>query len=445
MGVVRERRFYLQTLGCKVNWCDSDAFARAARSRGWVQVGRVSDAQVALVNTCTVTGHADATARKVIRALHRANPSIPLIVAGCYARTDAASVAQVCEGVHVVPGLPVDATLALMEQLAEAAGEQPHGAKGEPDLATGETLGVRSCDSMRGSSSPVALAPGRTRAFIKIQDGCDQRCAYCKVPLARGPSRSVPVGAVLQQVEARAAEGFREIVLTGVNMALYRDGTTGLAGLLRAVAGLGMVPRIRLSSVEATAVDECLLAVFAAHPSVVPHIHMPLQSGSPRVLARMQRVVTREQFCAAAREFYRCRPDGVITTDVLVGFPGETPADVAETRAVIEEIGFGKVHVFPFSPRPGTAAAAMPGRVRPAEVRAREAEIIRAAAEAARRCRERFLGVPLPVLIEQQRDGWWEGFSHNYLRVRTRRRGVRPGDIVELTVNQRDTLFVFPC
>lgn len=414
-----DKRFFLQTLGCKVNWCDSDMLARAARERGWVRVRQARDACVAILNTCTVTGHADATARKCIRAIKRANPAIPLIVAGCYARTDAAALATVADGIHVLPHAVNGSTLALMETLlaSSSAPEANEPAASEP-------------------------APSRTRAFIKIQDGCDQWCAYCKVPVARGPARSVPVASVLELVRARAAEGFKEIVLTGVNLALYNDNGAGLADVLREVAALGCVPRIRLSSVEANAIDDKLLRVFADYPTVMPHLHLPLQSGSPRVIALMRRCVSRDTFMAAARAFYACRSDAVITTDVLVGFPGETEDDLAATLAVIEEVAFGKVHVFPFSPRPGTLAADMKPRVAPAVIRAREARVIEAAAAAAQRCRARFLAQPLPVLIEQHHRGWWQGLSHNYLRVRSRQPGLQPGQIVELLVNAGDTHFV---
>lgn len=418
-----EKRFYLHTLGCKVNWCDSEEVARVAAARGWRRVRAVGDADVAVVNTCTVTAHADATARKVIRAVRRANPRAPVIVMGCYARTEAEAVGGLVENVRVVKECSAAAAVAEMEEALAACG-------------AGEGQGVR---------APVALAGTRTRAFIKVQDGCDQWCAYCKVPLARGTPRSEPLREVLRRVEERVAEGFKEVVLTGVNLALYRDGEVGLAGLLRAVASLGAVPRIRLSSVEATVVDERLLEVFGEFSCVMPHVHMPLQSGSPQVLERMRRVVTRERFLAAARAFYACRPEGVITTDVMVGFPGETVADVAATIEVIEEVVFGKVHVFPFSVRPGTLAARMAGRIAPAEIRRREAQVLVAAGAAARRCRERFVGKPLQVLIEQQRGGWWEGFAQNYLRVRTRRPGLRAGCIVELCVDERETEFVEVC
>lgn len=414
-----DKRFFLHTLGCKVNWCDSDMLVRAARERGWVRVRHARDARVAILNTCTVTGHADATARKFIRAIKRANPAIPLIVVGCYARTDAAALAAVAVGVHVLPHAVNGSTLALMETL----------------VAASSTLDADAPDA----SEP---APSRTRAFIKIQDGCDQWCAYCKVPLARGPARSVPVASVLELVRARAAEGFQEIVLTGVNLALYNDNGADLADVLREVAALGCVPRIRLSSVEANAVGDKLLRVFADCPALMPHLHLPLQSGSPRVLTLMRRCVSRDTFMAAARAFYACRPDAVITTDVLVGFPGETENDLAATVAVIEEMSFGKVHVFPFSPRPGTLAAQMKPHIAPAVIRAREALVIAAASAAAQRCRARFLAQPLPVLIEQQHRGWWQGLSHNYLRVRSRRPGLQAGQVVELLVNADDTQFV---
>ncbi len=422
MSGAGDKRFFLHTLGCKVNWCDSDTLARTARTQGWRQTRHAADAAVCVVNTCTVTGHADATARKVIRALQRENPAAPVIVTGCYARTDAGVLERLVEGARIVAGAQPQQTLALMESL------------------------VRSRPAQGGAASAAEAEPaaGRTRAFIKIQDGCDQWCAYCKVPAARGPARSVPLPTVLDLMRARAAESYQEVVLTGVNLAVYRDNNDTLADVVRAVAALQCMPRIRLSSVEASAVDDKLLAVFAEFPALMPHLHLPLQSGSARLLERMHRPVTRAVFLDAARAFHAYHRDAVITTDVLVGFPGETDSDVDATIEVIEELTFGKVHVFPFSVRAGTAAARMAGQIAPAVIRAREERVMAAAHGAAARCRARFAAAPLAVLVEQRRRGWWEGFSHNYLRVRSRRGDLQHGQIAQLIVNKDDTQFIEP-
>jgi len=421
-----QRTFYLATLGCKVNWCDSGLIAAAAAAAGWRRVAHPGDAAVCVVNTCTVTAHADASARKLINQTRREQPSAPLLVAGCMARVQHDTLAALAGVDQVVESIEPAAVIAAMEAASKQYTPPPDATVCRPE------------HEPSASRRPAE----RTRAFVKIQDGCSQQCAYCVVPQARGVPRSVPLATVLDEVTRAGSEGFREVVLTGVHLAAYDDGTNRLPDLLEAVARLGAVPRIRLSSIEATAVNTALLDVFTTHASLMPHLHIPLQSGSDRVLSLMRRTVTTEAFVDAVRRFRAACNLATVTTDIIVGFPGESDDDFTATRRLVTEIEFGKVHVFRFSPRPGTAAAAMRAQFVPVSIaRARDEQLIETAHAAAARCRVRFTGVPLSVLIEHRRRGCFEGYSENYLRIRTTLPGLRPNESVRLAVDGATTTF----
>ena len=417
-----DRSFFIATIGCKVNWCDSERIAAAACAAGWRRAVSARDADVCVVNTCTVTAHADATARKIARQARRENPAAPVILAGCLPRVNGQ--AAMFDGVNamVASHSEADVVAAMAAALTQVPG----------------TTAPSPANPPSAQRRPAA----RTRAFVKVQDGCDQRCAYCIVPRARGAARSVPLAQVLDEVAERAREGFKEIILAGINLATYADGAARLPDLLHAVAKLDAVPRIRLSSVEANAVDARFLEIMATQPSIMPHLHVPLQSGSNRVLDAMNRKVTADMFLDAVRLLRSARPDATATTDVIVGFPGETEDDVGETLDVVRRAECAKVHVFPFSPRPGTAAALLKPRVQAAIVREREQRLLDCAHALAVQCRARFVGVPLSVLIEAKRRGAFEGFSQNYLRVRTMRPDLKSNDIVILVVDGTTTEFV---
>jgi len=421
-------RFAVITIGCKVNQCDSDGLVRQAEAAGWQHVDNPAKAHVTIVNTCTVTQHAEATARKTIRQIRGSNPAGVIIVAGCAARVRAEMFARMAEVDEVTPAVGSEEIVALMKA-----------AVGRKEAAV--------VVETPNEHPPAVLrrGRGRTRVFVKVQDGCNQFCGYCAVPYARGMPRSVPIAALLEEIERLQQAGVREVVVSGINLALYRtaDGN-GLPALLRAVAGTG-VPRVRVSSLEASAVTPELLRVFADHPNLMPHLHMPLQSGSAHVLSHIRRPVSPAMVLRAAEAWYAAQARGTITTDVIVGLPGETAEDVDATIMALEHMQAAKAHVFVFSERPGTFAASLRAPATPAiELQRRKRLVLAEAERIAARCRERFVGTNAAVLIERAHGDVFEGLTDNYLRVRTSDVRAARGAIVTLTLDNNITRFVTP-
>lgn len=396
----------IRTLGCKVNRVESEGIAAELLGMGATIVDEDA-AQVIVINTCTVTGEADAKARKAVRQALNGDGSPIVVVTGCLAAVDRAALERLGERVVV----EVD--------------------KERVSARVSELLGLRPV------GSPVAATPRvgaafRTRVQLKVQDGCDCFCSYCIVPYARGVPRSVPLARIAEQTQALVEAGAREVVLTGINLGRYRDGGADLADVVRVVADAG-ARRLRLSSIEPLDIDERLLAALAETPSVCAHLHVPLQSGSDPVLSAMRRgydVAEFERRVAAAREIV---PALALTTDIIAGFPGETAADHAATLGTIERIGFSKLHVFRYSARANTPAAAMPDQVAP-DVRAARAGELRDLGE---RLRESFsasrAGETVEVLVERIDDGIAVGTTREYLHVET---AVGPevaiGDLIDV-------------
>jgi threonylcarbamoyladenosine tRNA methylthiotransferase MtaB len=391
----------LTTLGCKVNLYETERIRAGFESYGFAVVGENDRADVYVVNTCSVTGVAEAKSRKLVRKLARQNPGAVVVVTGC------------------------DVEMARMVGRAfpEAAITVPNASKLDiPRLVIEHTPQLRQGHGSTGDLTPQ-LAPRRTRAFIKVQDGCDMFCSYCSVPLTRGEVRSRPPGEVLDEVRAAAASGHREIVITGVLVGAYgRDGSThgaDLADLVEAICAVPGVERVRLSSIEPTQVTNRLLAVVSRLPQFCPHLHLPLQSGDDGVLAAMNRPYTREFYREICRRAGRAMPDIGITTDVLVGFPGESEEAHANTMALMRDIGFARVHVFRYSPRPMTPAASLSGMVPDAVKSERAAAITALARELQAEFVRHRLGRTLPVLVEPASAGRMElaGYTSNYIRV----------------------------
>ncbi|MGB9791099.1 MAG: tRNA (N(6)-L-threonylcarbamoyladenosine(37)-C(2))-methylthiotransferase MtaB [Thermacetogeniaceae bacterium] len=396
------------TLGCKVNQQETAAVEVLFRERGYEVVGFQGEADVYVINTCTVTHLADRKSRQMIRRAVGRNPDAVVAVMGCYAQINPEEVLSI-PGVNVVVGTQ---DRGRVVELVEAAGREKakiNAVRSIPPDAVFEQL-------------PLPDNRSRTRAFLKIQDGCDQYCAYCIIPYARGPLRSLPPGAVRERVERLLALGYREIVLTGIHTSAYgRDLTGGvtLAGLLRDVSGIPGEFRLRLSSVEPADVTEELLEIMASSKKICRHLHIPLQSGDDEVLKRMGRPYTAEEYRALFDKACARIPGLAVTTDVMVGFPGETEEEFENTYRFISSLPFRDLHVFKYSPRPGTLAAAMPGQV-PPEVKERRSNCLLALADQlARSFAERFVGSVMTVLVERRAAGKhrWEGLTDNYLRV----------------------------
>jgi threonylcarbamoyladenosine tRNA methylthiotransferase MtaB len=401
-------RVAILTLGCKVNAYDSAAIGDRLVGAGCRLVDLDDGADVVVVNSCTVTDAADAESRRLARRARRTNPAARVVLTGCYAQTQPAAAAAEAAVDHVVG-------LNRLDALVDAVTAPDR----VPRVVVGNSRRERTV-----STFGARTFPGQTRAFLKVQEGCDLFCTFCIVPMARGASRSLAPRAVLDEVRALAAAGFEEIVLTGVHLGGWGEDLRpggDLAGLVTAIAEHGLVPRLRLSSIDPHEVTEPLLRAMAASPGVCPHLHVPLQTADDGVLRRMRRrydtALARERL-AMIRELL---PDAAIGTDVIAGFPGEDAAAFERTLAFLEEAPVSYCHVFPYSVRSGTTAAKLDGH-NPAAVIAERARRLRALDERKRQAfARRFDGACAEVLVETTRDpqgGALRGYTRNYLRAR---------------------------
>ena len=397
----------IRTHGCKLNQADSETLARSFVQAGYTVVGPSEPSDICIVNTCTVTHVADSKARQALRSAHRENPSALVVATGCYAQR----APQELEGVQGV-GLVVGNS--EKDRLVESV----RAALADPVVA-----------SAVGEDAPLEVRQGhgRTRAMVKIQEGCNQVCAYCIVPKVRGRERSIPPDVLLRQVRGRVAEGYKEVVLTGTQLGSYGFDLTGteLAHLVELLLTKTKVERLRVSSLQPQEITRDLLELWE-DPRLCPHFHMPLQSGSDQVLGRMRRRYTAAQY-AQAVERVRARGDGVaITADVIVGFPGEEERHFRECLRFAEMMEFASMHVFPYSPRPGTSAAHMGPNVSDGIKRGRMEQMLALAGEQASAFRHSSIGSTRRVLWERAIGGEERpvhvGLTDNYLKVRTEQR-----------------------
>jgi threonylcarbamoyladenosine tRNA methylthiotransferase MtaB len=414
---------HVKTLGCKVNQAESDDIGREIAVLGGRAAGE-DEAAVVVVNTCTVTGEADHKARKAIRhALSR--PGAPyVVVTGCLAAIDAAGVSALGERVIVEPD-----KARVAARVAALLGERP-----ADTLRSGD--GERPADT----SAPVVPERSRARVQVKVQDGCDTFCAYCIVPHARGLPRSEPMRSVVERIARLASDGVAEVVLTGINIGRYDDGAAGLPELLAEVAATG-VRRVRISSIEPGDVTDRLLEVAAGTPSVCRHLHIPLQSGCDATLAAMRRPYDVATFAGVLARVREALPGVAITTDVMVGFPGETDADHQASLRFVESAGFARLHVFRYSARAGTPAAEAPGQV-PPEVRAGRAAEMRAVGIAAAVSHgASMIGSRAELLAERvTRGGPGEpsrahGTTREYAHAVAPCDDARPGDLIDIVID----------
>ena len=362
------------TLGCKVNQYETEYVRQALARLGYREAGEGDLADLCIVNTCTVTAHGDAKSRKAIRQLGRENPAAEIIVMGCYAT-------RAAEEVAALPG--VVEVLTDKRQLPELLGRL-----GLLDVPTG-----------------ISTFGSRHRAYVKVQDGCHMNCSYCIIPTVRPVLSSRPIDEVLDEVRRLLDHGHCEIVLTGIHLGHYgvdlSDPGIDLARLVRRIAQLDGEFRVRISSLEAAEVTDALIAVMADHGDrVCPHLHVSMQSGSDAVLRRMRRRLPAEKFLRCCERIHRSLDLPALTTDAIVGFPGETDADFTATCQVVEQVGFSKLHVFRYSPRQGTPAADMPDQVPEAIKRRRSEELAKLAERLRWRFFETLEGRHLQVLVE---------------------------------------------
>ena len=383
----------LETLGCKLNQAETEALARQFVQAGHELVQQPAEADVYILNTCTVTRTADAKARHLLRLAHRRNPDVFIIATGCYAQRMAPELTAI-EGVNcVVSNTDKENLLRILEGIP------------------------RKDNPVVDSSHPSA--PFRTRSFLKIQDGCQNFCAYCIVPFVRSKETSVPPEVILDEIKKRTAEGYQEIVLTGTRVGgyAYAGAYANLQGLLRRILDETTIPRIRLSSLQPQEISTELIKLWQSN-RLCPHFHLSLQSGSAGVLKRMNRRYSPEDYQKVVKLIRREVPAVAITTDVIVGFPGETDTEFEESLEFCRQIGFARTHVFSYSPRSGTKAAEMEGQVTDQIKKERSRQMLTLAKESAQKYRESFAGESMDVLWEKQTDdGDWTGITGNYIRV----------------------------
>jgi len=395
------KRFKIVTLGCRTNQYESQAYADQLREMGYVAAGEGEVADVCIVNTCTVTDGADSSSRHQIRHILRDHPESVVAVTGCMAERAPGEIQAIDSRIRLVPNVGKENLLSHLFPEEENLPE----------------FNIKSFDA-------------HTRAFVKVQDGCDSFCTYCIVPYVRGRSRSKQIDEVVQEVKGLVATGFKEVVLTGINIGDF-DGGGRLVDLVRAVDQVEGLQRLRISSIDPDEVDDELADAILNGRVTAPSMHLVLQSGSNVILKRMNRKYTRQIFLETCDRLKQRKPEFTVTTDVIVGFPGETEGDFEETMDVLRQIRFAGVHMFPYSPRKRTRAALYPNQVSPDVIKRRKTELQRLAEQTAFELREQFVGKTMHVLLEgKEEDGYLTGHTENFLRVTVPAGGLRANDLV---------------
>ncbi|MGM9641202.1 MAG: tRNA (N(6)-L-threonylcarbamoyladenosine(37)-C(2))-methylthiotransferase MtaB [Faecousia sp.] len=399
-------KFAFYTLGCKVNQFETQAMEQRLLALGHTLGSFTEPCDGYIINTCTVTAVADKKNRSVIRRCRRENPQAVVGVCGCYAQVSTEDVRKL--EVDVIGGSAGrEEFLQMMLQAVERRVKLEQ---------VDEALKRRKFEML-----PAGGLEERTRAMLKVQDGCNNFCSYCIIPYARGPVRSEPLESAVAQAKALAEKGYREIVVTGIEIASwgwdFKDGS-GLTDLLEALCQALPGVRIRLGSLEPRIITEEFCKRLSVFDNLCPQFHLSLQSGSDTVLKRMRRKYDTGRYLESVRLLRQYFPGCAVTTDLIVGFPGETEAELLESLAFMKTCGFAAMHIFPYSRRPGTPAATMPGQVDKAEKEARSARAIALAAELEREYLEAMVGSVQPVLFEEPATGnLWTGHAPNYAKI----------------------------
>ena len=393
------------TLGCKVNQTETEAMAGLFRKRGYLVVDGAEHADIYVINTCSVTHLGERKSRQMVRKATRINPDAIVAVTGCFAQLSPTEAAAI-SGVDVVIG--TQDRLHIVDYVEQACQQK------RPIQAVSDIMGMHEFEDI-----PLQDSPGRTRAFMKIQDGCDNYCSYCIIPYARGHLRSRPLASIAAETRFLADAGYQEIVLTGINLGTYgRDfGRYTLVDALRTVLDEPRIARVRLSSTESLEISTDLIGLMEQDPRMCPHLHLPLQAGDDPILAAMRRPYTTNDYAELLVRLRSRVPDLAVTTDIIVGFPGETADSFARTVDFARAMQFAKIHVFPYSKRIGTPAATFAGQVGDAEKKRRVMELMQVSEQGSLAFRQHMLGKTTSVLLEKAVDGSAEGLTPNYQRV----------------------------
>ena len=419
------------TLGCKVNLYDSEAMAELFAERGYEIVDFEDVADVYIINTCTVTNFGDKKSRQMIRRAKRRNENAIIVATGCYAQVSAEVVAGI-EGINIVIGTKDRSKIVdIVEQYKEESG----------------ILNVVSDikEETEFERLKVSNLKDRTRAYIKIQEGCNRYCSYCIIPYARGPVRSRQVEDVLDEVKSLAQNGFKEIVLTGIHVASYGVDLGGitLADIIEKVHQIDGIERIRFSSVEPIVITDEFIERMKKLPKVCEHYHLSLQSGSDETLKKMNRRYTSKEYFEACQKLREAFEDVAITTDIIVGFPTESEENFKESYDFAKEVKLSQIHVFPYSPKEGTVAAKIRPQVEPEVKNERSQKMLELAEKLNREFREKYLNKDVDVLFEREENGFYEGHTRNYIKVLCKAEKDLTNQIVKVKltkVNDDDTM-----
>lgn len=415
--------YAIVTLGCKTNQFESAAMGEQLQRGGYRQVDFSSGADLVVVNTCTVTAATDAQSRNLIRRAKRLNSGARIIVTGCYAQIDPQSLTRI-PGVTLVIGNREKSTLLNHIQTQKTVGEI-------------KVSDIREEDRVE----PLSLAgfEQRSRAFVQIQNGCDAFCSYCIIPYARGKSRSVPVPAVVEQMQKLSAAGYPEIVLTGIHIGQYGldfDPASSLLTLLQRIEQSGFNGRLRLGSIEPTEFSNELLRYIVDSEWICPHFHIPLQAGDDDILKRMNRHYSTGFFAQLIEQIRGYLPDAAIGTDIISGFPGERERQFEKTRQLLEHLSLTHLHVFPFSRRQGTPAAEMKGQLPGNVIKDRAEKLRKIGEDKLTAYADRFVGRILEIVVENgELNGCKKGLAQNYLQVQVSSEIIRPGTLVQVKID----------
>jgi len=396
------------TLGCKVNQYESAAMAELFEKKGYQIVDFDTKADVYVINTCDVTNESGRKSRQIIRKAIRKNPAAKVAVVGCYAQLESGKVSKL-PGVSVVIGTKDRHLIVDLVKKAQETGEQV--------VAVGNIMKQRTFEEIAFKGHRQ-----KTRAFLKIQEGCNMFCSYCIIPYARGPIRSRTIESIMSEAKSLAEDGFKEIVLTGIHLGFYgydfKDKKNYLLDVISRISQIQGIERIRLSSIEALELTDEFLDGLLKIKTFCHHFHIPLQSGCDTVLQRMNRRYTTYDFQNRISYIRKIMPEVSITTDVIVGFPGETDEEFRRTESFIQELGFSKLHVFPFSARRGTLAADMPNQVEKNIKVDRSHRLMKLSRKLEQSFREKFINTTKEVLFEDKKDdNKYEGLTENYIKV----------------------------
>ena len=413
------------TLGCKVNQYDSDAMRSLFIRNGYKAAEENENADVYVINTCSVTSIGDRKSRQMVRRIRRKHPGAVIAVAGCYAQLAPDVFVQMGD-IDVIVGIQNRSRIVEYVEEASAAKKTLN--------AVSDIMSVTDFENL----SVDAEGEIKTRAFIKVQEGCDNYCTFCIIPFARGKLKSRRQADAVEEIRRLVAKGYREVVLTGIHLGNYgkdlHDGTS-LSTLVTALVKIPDLLRIRLGSIESVELSDELIDIIKKEPKVCPHLHLPIQSGSDNILKRMNRHYLLFEYKELVQKLRKEIPGLALTTDLIVGFPGETEDNFRETLDTLRELQFAAIHVFPYSPRKGTPAAAYPNQVKPEIKKERVACVQALEKELAEAYRKQFFHKIVHVLVEEEKKGVFEGLSDEYVRVFVKDKDVEKGKVYSVRVD----------